>query len=179
MSTRNLDKMMVPKSVVAIGASVRPGSVGAAVTRNLLAGGLIGLRTRVLNATRGEAIMHHRFDSFRPVEGDIPKRANGVIVSQDNGRAVTFALWNLQERTDLFVNPGDEVYEGMIVGENSRSTDLDVNIVREKKMSNMRSSGADEAIRLVPPRLLTLEMVIEFVRDEWSEPWRLASPRCC
>src|SRR5579872_1974393 len=106
--------------------------------------GLIGLRTRLLNATRGEAIMHHRFDSFRPCEGDIPKRANGVIVSQENGRAVAYALWKLQERTELFVDPGDEVYEGMIVGENARDNDMVVNPIREKKLTNIRTTSADE-----------------------------------
>jgi GTP-binding protein len=128
--------------------------------------GLIGLRTRILNATRGEAIMHHRFDAFRPVEGDIPKRANGVIVSQDNGRAVAFALWKLQERTDLFINPGDEVYEGMIVGENSRDNDMVVNPIREKKLTNIRTTSADEAIILRPPRIMSLEQALEYIEDD-------------
>jgi GTP-binding protein len=128
--------------------------------------GLIGLRTRLMNATRGEAIMHHRFDSFRPVEGDIPKRANGVIVSQDNGRAVAFALWKLQERTDLFVNPGDEVYEGMIVGENARENDMVVNPIREKKLTNIRTTAADEAIVLRPPRIMSLEQALEYIEDD-------------
>jgi GTP-binding protein len=128
--------------------------------------GLIGLRTRILNATRGEAIMHHRFDAFRPVEGDIPKRANGVIVSQDNGRAVAFALWKLQERTDLFINPGDEVYEGMIVGENSRDNDMVVNPIREKKLTNIRTTSADEAIILRPPRMMSLEQALEYIEDD-------------
>jgi GTP-binding protein len=128
--------------------------------------GLIGLRTRILNSTRGEAIMHHRFDAFRPVEGDIPKRANGVIVSQDNGRAVAFALWKLQERTDLFINPGDEVYEGMIVGENSRDNDMVVNPIREKKLTNIRTTSADEAIILRPPRIMSLEQALEYIEDD-------------
>src|SRR5262245_52467799 len=128
--------------------------------------GLIGLRTRILNATRGEAIMHHRFDSFRPVEGEIPKRANGVIVSQDNGKAVAFALWKLQERTELFINPGDEVYEGMIVGENSRDNDMVVNPIREKKLTNIRTTAADEAILLRPPRIMSLEQALEYIEDD-------------
>ena len=128
--------------------------------------GLIGLRTRLMNATRGEAIMHHRFDSFRPVEGDIPKRPNGVIVSQDNGRAVTFALWKLQERADMFVNHGDEVYEGMIVGENSRDNDMVVNPIREKKLTNIRTTSADEAMVLRPPRLMSLEQALEYIEDD-------------
>jgi GTP-binding protein len=128
--------------------------------------GLIGLRTRILNATRGEAIMHHRFDSFRPVEGEIPKRPNGVIVSQDNGKAVAFALWKLQERTELFINPGDEVYEGMIVGENSRDNDMVVNPIREKKLTNIRTTAADEAIILRPPRIMSLEQALEYIEDD-------------
>jgi GTP-binding protein len=128
--------------------------------------GLIGLRTRILNATRGEAIMHHRFDAFRPVEGDIPKRPNGVIVSQDNGKAVAFALWKLQERTELFINPGDEVYEGMIVGENSRDNDMVVNPIREKKLTNIRTTAADEAILLRPPRIMSLEQALEYIEDD-------------
>jgi GTP-binding protein len=128
--------------------------------------GLIGLRTRILNATRGEAIMHHRFDSFRPVEGEIPKRPNGVIVSQDNGKAVAFALWKLQERTELFINPGDEVYEGMVVGENSRENDMVVNPIREKKLTNIRTTAADEAIILRPPRIMSLEQALEYIEDD-------------
>jgi GTP-binding protein len=128
--------------------------------------GLIGLRTRLLNATRGEAIMHHRFDSYRPCEGDIPHRANGVLVSQDNGKAVAFALWKLQERADLFVNPGDEVYEGMVVGENSRDNDMVVNPIREKKLTNIRTTAADEHIVLQPPRQMSLEQALEYIEDD-------------
>ncbi|MGE5192223.1 MAG: translational GTPase TypA, partial [Deltaproteobacteria bacterium] len=147
--------------------SMRGGESGMTHLEFLIpARGLIGLRTRILNATRGEAIMHHRFDSFRPVEGDIPKRANGVIVSQDNGKAVAFALWKLQERTELFINPGDEVYEGMIVGENSRENDMVVNPIREKKLTNIRTTSADEAIILRPPRMMSLEQALEYIEDD-------------
>jgi GTP-binding protein len=128
--------------------------------------GLIGLRTRLLNATRGEAIMHHRFDSYRPCEGEIPHRANGVLVSQDNGKAVAFALWKLQERSALMVNPGDEVYEGMIVGENSRENDMVVNPIREKKLTNIRTTSADEHIVLQPPRQMSLEQALEYIEDD-------------
>jgi GTP-binding protein len=132
--------------------------------------GLIGLRTRLLNATRGEAIIHHRFDSYRPCEGDIPKRPNGVLVSQDNGKVVAFALGNLQERSELFVAPPDEVYEGMIVGENSRDTDMVVNPIREKKLTNMRASGSDDNILLKPARRMSLEMALEYIEeDEYVE----------
>lgn len=132
--------------------------------------GLIGLRTRLLNATQGTAIIHHRFDSYRPVQGDVPRRANGVLVSMVGGRVNAYALNTLQERSDLFVKPGDEVYEGMIVGENSRDNDLPVNPTREKKLSNMRASGTDENVILKPPRDLPLELALEYIEeDEWIE----------
>jgi GTP-binding protein len=132
--------------------------------------GLIGLRSEMMTDTKGTAIMNSIYGGHIPWQGEISSRPNGSLISDRAGKATAYAIWNLQERGEVFVTPAQEVYEGMIVGENSRNSDLDVNIVREKKMSNMRSSGADEAIRLVPPRLLTLEMVIEFVRDdEWVE----------
>lgn len=129
--------------------------------------GLIGLRTRMLNATRGEAIMHHRFEEYRPIEGDIPTRQNGVLVSQVQGKAVGYALWKLQERAEMFVKPGEDVYEGMIIGENSRESDMVVNPVKEKKLTNIRSSGADDAIVLRPPRDMPLEAALEYI--EWDE----------
>lgn len=129
--------------------------------------GLIGMRTRMLNATRGEAIMHHRFEAYRPIEGEVPSRQNGVLISQISGKAVAYALWKLQERAEMFVNPGDDVYEGMIIGENSRENDMTVNPVREKKLTNIRSSGADDAIMLRPPRDLPLEAALEYI--EWDE----------
>lgn len=128
--------------------------------------GLIGMRTRLLNATRGEAIMHHRFEAYRPCEGEIPHRGNGVLVSQDNGKAVAFALWKLQERAALFVGPGDDVYEGMVVGENSRDTDMVVNPIREKKLTNIRTTSADEHITLQPPRQMSLEQALEYIEDD-------------
>ena len=128
--------------------------------------GLIGLRTRLLNATRGEAIINHRFDCYQPVEGDVPHRQNGVLVSQENGKAVGYALWKLQERSAMFVAPGDEVYEGMIIAENSRENDMVVNPIKEKKLSNVRSSGTDENIQLEPPRRLSLEAALEYIEDD-------------
>ncbi|MDB5392229.1 MAG: typA [Planctomycetaceae bacterium] len=128
--------------------------------------GLIGLRTRVLNVTKGEAVMNHRFEAYGPVEGDVPHRANGVLVSQENGRVVGFALSKLQERSDLFVAPGDEVYEGMIVGENARDNDMVVNPIKEKKLTNMRASGTDDNIILKPPRLMSLEQALEYIEDD-------------
>jgi GTP-binding protein len=128
--------------------------------------GLIGLRTRLLNATKGTAIIHHRFADYRPVEGDVPKRANGVLVSMASGKAVPFALFGLQERAELLVHPGDDIYEGQIVGENARDNDLAVNPCREKKLTNMRASGSDENIILKPPRELSLEAALEFIEDD-------------
>ncbi len=128
--------------------------------------GLIGIRTKLLNATRGEAIIHHRFEAYKPVEGDVPHRQNGVLISQERGKVVGFALFKLQERAEMFVAPGDEVYEGMIVGENSRDNDLVVNPIKEKKLTNMRASGSDENIQLKPPRRLSLEAALEYIEDD-------------
>ncbi|MCH2570684.1 MAG: translational GTPase TypA [Planctomycetes bacterium] len=128
--------------------------------------GLIGLRTRLLNATQGTVILHHRFAEYQSVEGDIPGRGNGVMVSTSTGRAVAFALGGLQQRADMFVAPGDEVYEGMIVGENSRENDLCVNPIKEKKLTNMRASGSDDNVILKPPRRLSLEAALEYVEED-------------
>jgi len=128
--------------------------------------GLIGLRTRLLNATKGEAIIHHRFEEYKPTGGEVPHRKNGVLVSQVQGTAVPYALWKLQERAEMFVGPGDAVYEGMIVGENSRENDLVVNPVREKKLTNIRAAGADDAILLKPPRKMSLEAALEYIEDD-------------
>jgi len=132
--------------------------------------GLIGLRSEMLTDTKGTAIMNSLFHGYTPWQGDIGQRPTGSLVSDRPGRTTSYAIYNLQERGEMFITPGLEVYEGMIVGENSRDNDLDVNIIKEKKLTNMRSSTADEAIRLVPPRILNLEQAIEFVRDdEWVE----------
>jgi GTP-binding protein len=128
--------------------------------------GLIGLRSEILTDTRGTAIMNSLFHGYQDWLGDIPSRPTGSLVSDRSGKATGNAIFNLQERGEIFISPGTEVYEGMIVGENARQADLDVNIVKEKKLTNMRSSSADEAIRLVPPRLMNLEQAIEFIRDD-------------
>lgn len=128
--------------------------------------GLIGLRSEMMTDTRGTAIMNSLFHGYIEHQGEIATRPTGSLVSDRAGKTTGHAIYNLQERGEMFVEPGTEVYEGMIVGENSRDNDLDVNIVKEKKLSNMRSSSADEAIRLVPPRLLNLEQAIEFIRDD-------------
>lgn len=128
--------------------------------------GLIGLRTRMLNATQGTAIIHHRFSGYQPLEADLPRRANGVLISMVPGKAIPYALFALQERSELFVAPGDDVYEGMIVGENARDNDLVVNPTKEKKLTNIRASGSDENIILKPPRQLFLEAALEYVEDD-------------
>ncbi|MBZ5592708.1 MAG: translational GTPase TypA [Acidobacteriia bacterium] len=128
--------------------------------------GLIGLRSEILTDTRGTAIMNSLFHGYIDWQGEIPTRPTGSLVADRAGKATGYAIWNLQERGEIFVTPGLEVYEGMIVGENARDNDLDVNIVKEKKLTNMRASTADEAIRLVPPRILNLEQAIEFIRDD-------------
>ncbi|MEM8671102.1 MAG: translational GTPase TypA [Planctomycetota bacterium] len=128
--------------------------------------GLIGLRTKLLNATRGTAIIHHRFESYRPVEGDVPRRANGVLISMVGGKAMPFALFGLQDRSELLVAPGTEVYEGMIVGENARDNDMTVNPCREKKLTNIRAAGSDENVILKPPRDLSLEAALEYIEED-------------
>lgn len=128
--------------------------------------GLIGLRTRLLNATQGTAVIHHRFNGYKLREGDVPARGNGVLVSMVSGKAIPFALFGLQDRSELFVAPGDEIYEGMIVGENARDTDMVVNPCREKKLTNIRAAGSDENVILKPPRMLSLEAALEYIEDD-------------
>ena len=132
--------------------------------------GLIGLRSQLLTDTRGTIVMNSLFDGYTAWQGEIPHRLTGALVADRPGVTTAYALWGLQERGELFVGPGVEVYEGMIIGENAKDTDLDVNTVREKKLTNMRASTADEAIRLVPFRNLNLEQAIEFIaEDEFVE----------
>ncbi|MEU0488211.1 translational GTPase TypA [Nocardiopsis sp. NPDC006139] len=128
--------------------------------------GLIGFRTEFLTETRGTGIAHHVFEKFEPWFGELRTRPNGSLVADRAGAAVAFAMFNLQERGTLFVEPGTEVYEGMIVGENARADDMDVNITKEKKLTNMRSATGDELVRLVPPRKLSLEQALEFCRED-------------
>ena len=128
--------------------------------------GLIGLRGDILRATRGTAVMNTLFEGYIDWQGEIPARLTGSLIADRAGRTTAYALWNLQERGELFVAPGLEVYEGMVVGQNARWDDMDVNVVKEKKQTNMRASTADEAIRLVPYRPLTLEEAIEFIADD-------------
>jgi GTP-binding protein len=128
--------------------------------------GLIGLRSELLTDTRGTIVMNSLFDGYTEYQGEIPQRITGALVADRNGVATAYALFNLQERGELFVGPTTDVYEGMIIGENARDVDLDVNVVREKKLTNMRASTADDAIRLVPHKALNLEQAIEFISDD-------------
>jgi GTP-binding protein len=128
--------------------------------------GLIGFQGEFMNLTRGTGIMSHVFDGYGPMKGDIPERRNGVLVSQEDGAAVAYALWNLQDRGRMFVSPGDPLYEGMVIGIHSRDNDLVVNPIKGKKLTNVRASGTDEAVRLVPPIELTLEYAVEFIADD-------------
>ncbi|MDB5296774.1 MAG: GTP-binding protein TypA/BipA, partial [Phycisphaerales bacterium] len=128
--------------------------------------GLIGLRTRMLTATQGTAIMHHNFHEYAPARGDVPGRANGVMISMSNGSVNAFALNNLQQRGTMFVEPTQEVYEGMIVAENARDNDMPVNPTTAKKLSNMRTTSSDENIILKPARKLTLEQALEYIEDD-------------
>ena len=128
--------------------------------------GLIGFRSQFMTDTKGTGIMNHIFASWEPWHGAIPARPNGALVADRSGVATSYAIFNLQERGEIFIDPGTAVYEGMIIGENARPNDMDVNVTKEKKQTNMRASTADEAIRLIPPRKLGLEQAIEFINDD-------------
>jgi GTP-binding protein len=128
--------------------------------------GLIGFRTEFLTETRGTGLLHHVFERWEPWAGDMRLRPTGSLVADRRGKTASFALFNLQERGAMFVEPGEDVYEGMIVGENSRSEDLDVNAVKEKHLTNVRSSTSDVLVRLVPARKLSLDQALEFVRED-------------
>jgi GTP-binding protein len=142
---------------------------GSGLTRivyRMPARGLFGYRSEFLTDTRGEGVLHHRFSGYGPWAGTIRSRDRGVMVSMADGVSVAFSLWNLQERGELFIGPGVDVYEGMIVGSNSRPGDLEVNVTKGKKLTNIRAAGADEAIQLETPRALTLESALEFIGDD-------------
>jgi GTP-binding protein len=128
--------------------------------------GLIGFRTEFMTETRGTGILHSVFELYEPWHGDIKTRPSGSLVADRRGATTQFALLKLSERGQLFLGPGEEVYEGMIVGENSRAEDLDVNAVREKKLTNIRSSTADELVRLAPHHQLSLDQALDFIRED-------------
>lgn len=128
--------------------------------------GLIGFRSQFMTDTRGEGVMNHSFLEFRPYSGSVEKRTNGALISMENGVALAYSLWNLQERGELFIDPQAKVYTGMIIGEHSRPNDLDVNPIKGKNLTNIRASGSDEAIKLVPPRKLNLERALEWIEED-------------
>ncbi len=128
--------------------------------------GLIGYRSEFMTDTKGTGILHHNFNGYEPYKGDIVHRQRGAMVAMETGTASAYAMFKLQERSVFFIEPGTRVYEGMVVGENSRNNDMHVNVTKTKQLTNMRASGADEAIRLEPPTLLTLEQAIEWITDD-------------
>jgi GTP-binding protein len=132
--------------------------------------GIIGLRSPMLTATAGEAIMTHRFLEFQPHKGEIPGRVNGSLISMETGKSIPYSINNLQERGKFFIGPNEEIYEGQVVGENSRPGDLNINLIKTKKLSNVRSAGADDKVKLIPPRRFTLEEALEYIQeDEYVE----------
>jgi len=140
------------------------------ITFEIPSRGIIGLRNYMLTQTAGEAIMNHRFLNYQPYKGEIPGRQNGSLISMEQGTSIPFSLNNLQERGKFFIHPNESVYEGQVIGENSRNGDMIVNVTKTKKMSNMRSSGADEKVRLAPPRVFSLEECLEYIQsDEYVE----------
>jgi GTP-binding protein len=128
--------------------------------------GLIGFRTEFLTETRGTGVLHHVFEGWEPWYGELRTRPTGSLVADRRGQATDYAIQALQERGSLFIQPGDELYEGMIVGENSRADDLDVNASKPKKLTNVRAASADISLRLIPPRILSLEQALEFIGDD-------------
>ena len=128
--------------------------------------GLIGFRGEFMTQTKGTGILHHNFHGYDPYKGDITQRNKGAMIAMETGEAVAYGMWKLQERSVFFIEPGTKVYEGMVVGENSREHDMTVNVCKTKQLTNMRASGSDEAVRLEPPRLLTLEQAIEWIGDD-------------
>jgi GTP-binding protein len=145
---------------------VNHGSGWARMEYVVPARGLVGFRTEFLTETRGTGILHHVFEAWEPWHGELRSRPTGSLVADRRGQATGYAILNLQERGSLFISPGDELYEGMIVGENARDGDLDVNASKPKRLTNMRAAAADEAVRLIPPRVLSLEQALEFIADD-------------
>ena len=143
-----------------------PGQGMVRMTFRIPARGLFGYRSEFLTDTRGTGVMHHRFLDYGPWAGPLAGRKNGVLVADRVGSVVAFALGNLQERAQMFVTPGDEVYEGMVAGENSRPGDMDVNVTKEKKLTNMRTTASDDNVQLEPPRQITLEYALEYIEED-------------
>ena len=128
--------------------------------------GLFGYRSKFMTDTKGEGIMHAVFEGYEPVKGEIASRAAGALIAHEAGETVTYGLFNAQDRGTMFVGPGEKVYAGMIVGENARTDDIEVNVCKKKHVTNMRASGSDEALRLTPPRNLSLEDALEWLGED-------------
>jgi GTP-binding protein len=128
--------------------------------------GLIGYQSELMTDTRGTAIMNRLFHAYQPFKGEIAGRINGVLISNDQGEAVAYAMWNLEDRGPMVIDPGVKVYQGMIVGIHTRDTDLEVNVLKGKKLTNVRASGKDEAVRLTPPVRMTLERALAWIQDD-------------
>jgi GTP-binding protein len=128
--------------------------------------GLLGFHANFILLTRGEGIMYHSFEKFAPFRGDLAKRSVGSMISGETGVATAYSIWKLQERGPMFINPGDEIYEGMIMGEHNQGTDLAVNLIKGKKLTNIRAAGHDEAIRLTPPIEMSLEKALSYIQDD-------------
>ncbi len=147
--------------------NMAPGATGySRLEFRIPARGLLGYRSQLLTETRGTCVINHVFDSFEPFKGALPTRTRGSLVAFETGEAISYGLFNAQDRGTMFISPGDKVYEGMVVGENSRADDIVVNVCKRKHVTNMRAAGSDEALRLVPPRNLSLEQHIEFLADD-------------
>ncbi len=150
--------------------SMTPKNERAILQLEIPSRGIIGLRSQMLTATQGEAIMTHRFKEFQPYKGEVPGRINGSLISMETGTAIPYSIFNLQERGSFFVDAGEDIYEGQVVGENSRPGDLVVNLTKTKKLSNVRASGSDEKVRLIPPVKFSLEEALEYIQeDEYVE----------
>ena len=144
-------------------------SFGAGSTRltfQIPARGLIGYRNEFLTDTKGEGIINTVFSGYAPYKGDLSYRSQGSLIAFESGEAVTYGLFNAQERGDLFISPGDRVYAGMVVGEHCKPEDVEVNVCKKKQLTNTRSSAADEALRLTPPRIMSLEQCLEFIDND-------------
>ena len=128
--------------------------------------GLIGYQSRFLTQTRGTGVMNRLFHSYAPYKGDVPQRRNGALISNDTGTAVAYAIFNLQDRGIMFIDPQTPVYQGMIIGEHNRENDLEVNILKGKKLTNVRASGSDDAVTLTPPKKLSLEDMMAYINDD-------------
>ncbi|PZR07018.1 MAG: translational GTPase TypA, partial [Flavobacterium psychrophilum] len=150
--------------------SMEPKGERMIVKFNIPSRGIIGLRNQLLTATAGEAIMAHRFLEYQPFKGEIPGRLSGSLISMENGKAIPYSIDKLQDRGKFFVDPNEDIYEGQVIGENSRGDDMVVNVTKTKKLTNVRSSGADDKARIIPAIKFSLEEALEYIqKDEYVE----------